>query len=49
MRILGSVRGKMIRGCRNVHIEELHNFHSSPNTIENNQVREETWQALDTR
>jgi hypothetical protein len=30
-RIFGSKRDEMIGGCRELHIEELQNFYSSPN------------------
>jgi hypothetical protein len=34
-RIFGLKRGEILGGCRKLHNEELHDFHSSPKTCDN--------------
>jgi hypothetical protein len=40
-RIFGPKRDEVTRGWRKLHNEELHNLYSSPNIIQNDQVKED--------
>jgi hypothetical protein len=42
-RVYGSSRDEIIRGCRKLHNEELHNLSSSPNIIRMIKSRTITW------